>query len=87
MGSYQSGRKAITCAFLYSSSALTYGIETENWGKYQKSADMEDSETLLPRFLRFVRGVIDTDDMPLNVSREILQNKKLETIRIFHKKF
>ena len=43
---------------------------------------MEDSETLLPRFLRFVRGVIDTDDMPLNVSREILQeNKKLETIR------
>ena len=43
---------------------------------------MEDSETLLPRFLRFIKGVIDTDDMPLNVSREILQeNKKLETIR------
>ena len=37
---------------------------------------MEDSETLLPRFLRFVKGVIDTDDMPLNVSREILQENK-----------
>jgi len=43
---------------------------------------MEDAEELLPRFLRFIRGVIDTDDMPLNVSREILQeNKKLEIIR------
>ena len=43
---------------------------------------MEDAEELLPRFLRFVRGIIDTDDMPLNVSREILQeNKKLEIIR------
>ncbi|ATX81477.1 molecular chaperone HtpG [Mariprofundus ferrinatatus] len=34
---------------------------------------MEATEELLPRYLRFVRGVIDTNDLPLNVSREILQ--------------
>ena len=43
---------------------------------------MDDADKLLPRYLRFVRGVIDTNDLPLNVSREILQhNKNLETIR------
>jgi molecular chaperone HtpG len=43
---------------------------------------MEDSEKLMPRYLRFVRGVIDSDSLPLNVSREILQeNKQLEKIR------
>jgi molecular chaperone HtpG len=38
---------------------------------------MEDSEKLLPRYLRFVRGLIDSSDLPLNVSREILQGSKL----------
>lgn len=43
---------------------------------------MEDSEKLMPRYLRFVRGIIDSDSLPLNVSREILQeNKQLEKIR------
>ncbi|MGY6213931.1 molecular chaperone HtpG [Methylolobus aquaticus] len=43
---------------------------------------MEDTEKLMPRYLRFVRGVIDSDSLPLNVSREILQeNKQLEKIR------
>ncbi len=43
---------------------------------------MEDAEKLLPRYLRFVRGVIDSSDLPLNVSREILQgNKVIDSMR------
>lgn len=43
---------------------------------------MEDSDQLMPRYLRFIRGVIDTNDLPLNVSREILQSSKtIDTIR------
>jgi molecular chaperone HtpG len=43
---------------------------------------MDDSKELLPQYLRFVRGIIDSEDLPLNVSREILQqNKILTTIK------
>jgi molecular chaperone HtpG len=43
---------------------------------------LEDAEHLMPGYLRFVRGVIDAEDLPLNVSREILQqNRDVETIR------
>ena len=43
---------------------------------------MEDAEKLMPRYLRFVRGIIDSSDLPLNVSREILQsNKIIDAIR------
>ncbi|MEE2766340.1 MAG: molecular chaperone HtpG, partial [Pseudomonadota bacterium] len=43
---------------------------------------MDDAEQLMPRYLRFIRGVIDSDSLPLNVSREILQqNKQIESIR------
>jgi molecular chaperone HtpG len=60
------------------------------WGESDKGLHLyiqrvfilDDCETLLPRYLRFVRGVVDSPDLPLNVSREILQHSApLEKIR------
>jgi molecular chaperone HtpG len=43
---------------------------------------MDDAKQLLPNYLRFIRGVIDSNDLPLNVSREILQESKdIEAMR------
>ncbi|STX42451.1 Class III heat-shock protein HtpG(molecular chaperone) [Legionella donaldsonii] len=43
---------------------------------------MDDATQFLPRYLRFVKGIVDASDLPLNVSREILQdNKQVESIR------
>ncbi len=43
---------------------------------------MDDAAQFLPRYLRFVKGVVDASDLPLNISREILQdNKQVESIR------
>ena len=43
---------------------------------------MDDAEQLMPRYLRFIRGIVDASSLPLNVSREILQqSKQLSTIK------
>ncbi len=43
---------------------------------------MDDAQQLMPRYLRFVRGVIDSNDLPLNVSRELLQSSRtVDSIR------
>lgn len=43
---------------------------------------MDDAEHLMPRYLRFVRGLVDSNDLPLNVSRELLQsNRVIDNIR------
>jgi molecular chaperone HtpG len=62
---------------------LMYGDSSKGLQLYiQRVFILDDCETLLPKYLRFVRGVVDSPDLPLNVSREILQHSApLEKIK------
>ncbi len=63
---------------LWDAQAKTAGIKLY----VQRVFIMDDSENLMPRYLRFVKGVLDSNDLPLNVSREILQsNRVIDTMR------
>jgi molecular chaperone HtpG len=68
-------------ALLYVPSKAPYGILYKDYKigptLYVKRVQiMDHCEQLLPEYLRFVKGVVDSSDLPLNVSREILQNNK-----------
>ena len=62
---------------------LMWGDKAKGLHLYiQRVFIMDDHEILLPRYLRFVRGVVDSPDLPLNVSRELLQQSApLEKIK------
>lgn len=65
--------------FIPSRPQLDFGMGEPHWGLqlYAKSVMiMEECQDLLPPWLRFIRGVVDSVDLPLNVSREMLQQDR-----------
>jgi molecular chaperone HtpG len=67
---------------LYIGSHAPYDLWVRDWSRgirlhVRRIFIMEDSGQLLPRYLRFIRGVIDSADLPLNVSRELLQGSRV----------
>ncbi|QJC33807.1 molecular chaperone HtpG [Enterobacteriaceae endosymbiont of Donacia provostii] len=69
-------------SLLYIPSTIPWDIRNRDYKNglklyVQRVFIMEDAEQLLPKYLRFIRGLIDSNDLPLNISREILQKNSI----------
>ncbi|QJC36213.1 molecular chaperone HtpG [Enterobacteriaceae endosymbiont of Donacia cincticornis] len=69
-------------SLLYIPSTIPWDIRNRDYKNglklyVQRVFIMEDAEQLLPKYLRFMRGLVDSNDLPLNISREILQKNSI----------